>query len=283
MKPLIKILLGVVVGLIVVGLAAGAINKVRRTAELVNCTNHLKQLGIGVWTYHDTYQRFPTGTCPAPDLPPEKRLSWITLVYPNFMVSASTCFDRNKSWDAPENCPPPYRVPIFHKDGGEHVEIQRIPEARYFVCPGAAIRINPIQASITDYLGVAGVGEDAADLPVSDPRAGVFGNDRTVKIGQLGNGPSTLLVLEAPDGGPWTAGGRATIRPLVPDGSPYLGLGGQFAGNHPQGWPPSRNQLATNALFADGSVRALAPSMSPKVLEAHARLRAPEDFHVFPE
>jgi prepilin-type processing-associated H-X9-DG protein len=114
-------------------------------------------------------------------------------------------------------------------------------------------------------VGVAGVGEDAAALPLTDRRAGFFGHDRKLTIGDIKDGTAgTLMVVEAMDGGPWTAGGRATVRPMAP---PYLGPGGPFSGRHREIGTP-----VVNGLFADGSVRVLATAVSPTVLEAHATI-----------
>ena len=94
-----------------------------------------------------------------------------------------------------------------------------------------------------------------------DPRAGFFGYDRRLARNDLKDGAATTLMLaEAVDGGPWTAGGKATVRGLAADGRPYLGKGGQFTSLH----------RATNVAFADCSVRPLTAAVSPRVLEALA-------------
>ncbi len=63
----------------------------------------------------------------------------------------------------------------------------------------------------THFVGVAGVGDDAADLPVDHPRAGVFGNSRTTRLEDIHDGASnTLMVLGVTrDLGSWAAGGSA--------------------------------------------------------------------------
>ena len=38
-----------------------------------------------------------------------------------------------------------------------------------------------------------------------------------------------MAVTEVLDGGPWTAGGHATVLGLATDGRPYLGKSGQFS------------------------------------------------------
>ena len=59
-------------------------------------------------------------TLPVPnaDLPPDKRLSWLTQVWPTFMEGGiQTRFDRAKAWDSAENCPPPYGFRNYTADG----------------------------------------------------------------------------------------------------------------------------------------------------------------------
>jgi prepilin-type processing-associated H-X9-DG protein len=123
--------------------------------------------------------------------------------------------------------------------------------------------------SVIHYVGVAGVGEDAALLPVGDLRAGVFGYDRKTRPEDIKDGFSrTLMVVETNrDNGPWTAGGRPTVRGLDPAQPPYLGRCGQFGSGHDRGGK-------TNALFADGSVRylLLKGGMSAETFEALATI-----------
>jgi hypothetical protein len=137
------------------------------------------------------------------------------------------------------------------------------------LCPANPARNGPDLPSPTNYLGVAGVGEEAAEVPLSDPRAGFFGYDRRLTQADLMDGAATTLMLaEAVDGGPWTAGGKATVRGLAADGRPYLGRDGQFTSLH---------RRVTNVAFADASVRPLSSAVSPKVLEALATVAGGEE------
>ena len=106
----------------------------------------------------------------------------------------------------------------------------------------------------TDYVGIAGVGEDAAFLPKESPRAGFFGYqrhlyiDRRVGTNDLPAGTShTMVCAETTrDNGPWVAANRSTVRPLSPEDLPYIGLQRQFGGCHPGG---------ANLLKVDASVQ----------------------------
>ena len=112
---------------------------------------------------------------------------------------------------------------------------------------------------VTEYVGLAGVGVDGPNLPVTNPKAGVFAYNRVTRIQDVTDGASnTIMTSECnKDFGSWAAGGRPTIRALT--AKPYLegpdGLGGQHPG-------------ACMVGLVDGSVRAISTSIDPKVLEA---------------
>jgi prepilin-type processing-associated H-X9-DG protein len=133
--------------------------------------------------------------------------------------------------------------------------------------------MDPSLPAPTHYLGIAGLGESAAELPLSDPKAGLFGYDRTVTFKDLKRGAArTIALAEGLDGGPWTAGGRATVRGLVVGQLPFVDEGGQFASNHSAG---------TNVAFADASVRVFTSSVSPHVVETLVTLAARGDVPAF--
>lgn len=136
----------------------------------------------------------------------------------------------------------------------------------------------------THYLGIAGVGKDAATLAKDDPRAGIFGYDRQITFDDVKDGTSyTLMAVEMAWGtGAWTAGGPGTVRGLDPeagagrgsptpparptgglhiDDSPYTSSNGPFGGNHMGG---------TNVLLVDGSVHFLKMPFDPVTFEAMA-------------
>jgi prepilin-type processing-associated H-X9-DG protein len=140
---------------------------------------------------------------------------------------------------------------------------------KVWMCPASPVVDDPDQASPTHFVGITGVGRDAAELPLSDKRAGLFGYDRKVTKDDVKDGlDTTAAVIEAIDGGPWTAG-HATLRGVVPDGAPYFGEDGQFPSLHRRRWS---KKPAMNVLFLDGSVRLLDSTTPNQVFEAHATI-----------
>jgi prepilin-type processing-associated H-X9-DG protein len=143
--------------------------------------------------------------------------------------------------------PPPYTTPA--------VDVQLLQ------CPAHSRGATTNGPRETDYVGVAGLGADAATLPSGHPRSGVFSYERPTRLGDIRDGiASTMMMAETTQArGPWTAGGPATVRGLDPGRRPYIGRGRQFGGAHRGG---------VMVAFADGSVRFIRESIDPKVFEA---------------
>lgn len=262
MRNLVQVIVVVLILLVTAGMALSGIAKVREAASRVTCENNLKQLALGLSNYQNSSKDlFPAGTIHNEYLPPEKRLSWIIEILPFMECSGPLLLDREKAWDSEEN-----RQPMEgSKDPSEEKHRSPVGQLRFLICPANPNRTDPTLPGVTHYVGIAGLGFDAAMLTTDDPRAGVFGYDRRMNIEDIKDRSSTLLLMEtATANGPWTAGGPATVRGIDPEGPPYLGRDGQFSSRHSVSFP------AVNVALVDGSVRAITPNVSRRVLEALA-------------
>jgi hypothetical protein len=261
-------------GGLVVALLLPAIERVREAAARMMCHSHLKQMAVGIHGYSDAAGAgsFPSGTVPQPSLPPDERLSWYVPILPHIeQDKVFRQFDLAVSPNHPAN-----QLAVSHR-------------FRHLVCPssGEYERTDDgvtwkSPTPLTHYIGVAGVGADAAIHDATDRRTGVFGYDRRTKCSEEGipDGLSnTLLVIETGSNpGHWAHGGPATCRGFEPETAPYTGQGRPFGGFHSDGsyWRESR--FVTTASLADGSVRSISASIAPEVLEALATVGGKEQF-----
>ncbi len=244
----------------------------RDAANRTRCTNNLRMLALALESYHAGMMRYPMGTVPHLTLPPEERFSWNIAIWPHMIGGVVLELDFEKGWKAEENRP----VKVDYPKIGEKDVLDSVT---WLTCPGN--RDHNVQDSlgITHYVGLAGIGNDAAMLPgLEDPegrhRLGAFGYDRRTRRNDVEDGLSlTISIVEtALDNGPWTAGGPPTVRGVNQAITPYLGVGRQFGVIHKD---------ATMTAFLDGSVRYLSNNAPPQVLDALATIAGREKISSF--
>jgi len=205
---------GIATIVLMVGVAAWAwLLPLREQSHLTVCQNNLRLVFLAARMYYDKEQQFPVGTMDNPQLRATQRLSWYVRLLPYFEQDPAEpgqtqetglygAIQRKLAWDAPEN-QQAVNTPL-----------------RFLICPAHAGGL-PMAAS-TYYLGLAGVGKDAAQLPLASPDAGMFGYERVVHREDLEEPASrgmntTALVAESDsDIGFWAEGGPATVRGLDP-------------------------------------------------------------------
>jgi hypothetical protein len=238
---------------VLIALLLPAVQQAREAARRTQSKNNLKQLGLAMHNYHDTFNEFPRGTVENDDLEPDQRLSWAYSILPYIEQQALyESIDGETGWEAEENSQAiQIAVPIFQNPSQ----------------PGA--RANP---SAGDYVAMAGVGEDAATLENDDPRAGIFGYNRVCRFRDITDGTSnTIMITDASEpNASYLAGGQATIKGFSQ--SPYL--------NGPDGIG-SPHTGTVQMVLADGSVRAVSVNVDETVLEALATKAGAEDVGEF--
>jgi prepilin-type processing-associated H-X9-DG protein len=244
----IAVLAVVVIMVSVLGaLLIPAVAKVREAAARTQCVSNLSQIGFAAVSYHDSHKHFPLAGEQNAALLPQERLSWFVSIGP--YVESTYLYlkaDRTKGWNAEEN------------------RYLALTGMGYVQCPGYPDRLPESTLMPTHYVGIAGLGVDAAALAEDNPDAGFFGYERKLSFDTLKRPSSTVLVAVETlyAHGAWSASGPPTARGVVED-SPYLGADGQFGGIHAAG---------ANALFADCSVQCLNESVDPRLFKAMATM-----------
>jgi prepilin-type N-terminal cleavage/methylation domain-containing protein/prepilin-type processing-associated H-X9-DG protein len=237
---------------ILIALMLPAVRRVRGPAERVQCLNNLKQLMQALHDFESTGGRapypptedvnspaerpFPTG-CSGPGTTPEERLSWMVTLLPYLEKdSLYRQFDLEKGYSG--------NLTVAQTGVGT------------FLCPASK---DEVTGAVTNYVAMAGIGQDAAGQPAGAAGNGFMGYDRLTSMTRIKDGASnTIALMETRfDLGPWARGGSSTVRGFNPD-VPLDGDNPPFGG-HAGGM---------NAAMADGSVRFIRSSIDPKKLAA---------------
>ncbi len=146
--------------------------------------------------------------------------------------------------------------------------------------PGRSRQVNigelPVDFAATHYVGIAGVGLDAASYKYGDPatkfKRGAFSYDQSATLDEIGAGrgvSNTILMIQIPHDGvtgvsPWIAGGGATLRGVPENNSiaPFIST------SHDK-------KRGTYAMMADGSVRFIDQSISDEAFKAMCTIAGP--------
>lgn len=250
-----------------VGLFIPYVMKMRARADDAGCRNNLRELGM--FAAHHVKPRpdarpgrflteIPAGTIVLPGVPPDERLSWVVSMLAGLDQRRQNteqllgAIDRDAPWAAERN--------------------QKAARTKLvtFVCPANVPVFAADQPALTSYVGVGGLGAEAA--ATADPtRAGCFRYDAPTPFDKITDGLSQSLLFgeRSADLGPWLRGGPSTVRGLddAAGAPPVLGPGGQFGGNHAAG---------ANWGMADGAVRTFTPRVDPRVLYGLATIAGSE-------
>lgn len=268
MRARVSVAVAVLVVLAAVGLFLSWIVARRHDAARVGCLNNMRVHAQAAGDVFDLLGKLPkelknraipgavpAGTVFVPGRPPDQRLSWIAAELGGMSQSPQPTtllagrLDRAATWDA-----------------GPNAEVGRT-RLKLFTCPANVPETPAESPAVTQYVGLSGVGKDAAELPLGvfvSPRAGCFRYDAPTPldvIHQRDGLDTTLLFAEvSTDLGPWIRGGPSTVRGYEDGAAPPIGFGGQFGGNHPNG--------VAAVAYASGAAKFLTARISPNVFRA---------------
>lgn len=226
----------VAVPAVLTALLLPAVQQAREAARRSQSKNNLKQIGLAMHNYHDSYEYFPSGTVENADLEVDQRLSWMVSILP-FIDQVELYNQINQD----EGCTSETNQPLLET-----------PIITY-MNPGYSADGFP-----THYVGIGGLTADGPTAKLPSEIAGFFGYDRKTRIRDITDGTSNTVMVAESNGlsGPWGQGGPATVVPFTQQ--PYIngpdGVGGPFRGG-------------CHFLMADGSVRFVSENIDPSVVE----------------
>lgn len=225
---LVGVLLILTLPALLVGPLARAVSQAREAANRTTCKSHLKQVGLALHNYHDTYSVYPAAVTGDP------AVSWRILLLPylNELPLYAT-YDQTKPWDSPVN--------------------DLLSKGRVWVyeCPSNTHHRDAAGRFRTDFAMLTG--------------RGTFGDtSRTVAIDDITDGASNTIAIVEASGLRiiWTEPRDFDVT----TGPIGIDIKGETGLDSP-GMLSSYLSLGAHALLADGSVQFIKKSIDPEVLK----------------
>ena len=276
----------VVIGLIaiVISILLPAIQQSRQDARRAHCRNNLKQFGLALHNYHDTFNCFPPGWVSKEGDPGTgARIGWQTMILP--FVDQAPLFNRIN-----------FHVPPSDAHG-KPLDMFQTATITTFRCPAdPAPALNPLRGDFgtSNYsgnyghiapprlrpLGMSDVWPGSAVAPMTS--SGIFARNSSVRIASITDGTSnTIVVCEKG----FTSGAQIWAG-VTDNGHEDDTL---FDASHRsrinQGWTSASSRHGGGAHFVmcDGSVRFIADGIDSKPapeLGTYQRIAAKSDGNV---
>lgn len=161
---LVELLVVIAIIGILVALLLPAIQAAREAARRTQCTNNLKQFGIAIHNYHDTYKFFPMGAAAWDDFP---WIGWQVRILP--FAEQSQLWDEAKGWADSQLSRQAYWAAPIGPGGRLARESIQVPYTR---CPSDALEDFDRGWAQTNYTGSLG----SQQTPSANGACNVFFN-----------------------------------------------------------------------------------------------------------
>jgi len=177
---LVELLVVIAIIGVMVGLLLPAVQAAREAARRMSCSNNLKQLGLAIHNYHDTYKSFPTTEIWGDRTGLQVRnFTWMAFILP-FVEQAPLHAQINFSQS----------VMAQTANNGTLIRSTVIPA---YLCPTDPVWDTlPHNFALTSYAGASGWDEHAR---FGDLHAGVFPTARTTRFSNIQDGTSNTIAI----------------------------------------------------------------------------------------
>ncbi len=258
---------------ILIALLLPAVQQARETARRFQCSNNLKQIGLALHNYHNTYKAFPPLLVHNSTISPQTGFysgwwSWYVRILP--FVEQKPLYDQI---DVDNDAVAPFFIGENREQVSQNLSVYLCPSEPYGKRIWSAdwgMAADPLKAAHTNYLGCRGSTRDV-------PGDGVFpATNISVRMSEITDGTSsTLFVGERPidkvgEWGWWALGTGFDGHGLadhVLDGSEGLRRGVPGSSDDlTHFWSPHTG--GAQFVLCDGSVRFLSYSINHETFQA---------------
>ena len=287
---LVELLVVIAIIGILIGMLLPAVQQVREAARRIQCSNHMRQLTLGLMNYQSAHTHFPAGTKTADGNFSSTReqpgLNWTAIILP--FIDQGPLYDTVV--DLSDNLSNP---------SAAYSSVAATNVISTLVCPSCPMQeLNPIRpdsgrdAAKSNYVGVWGIevngNSDYRHLAVNEnvydasTYSGILFIDSEVDFGDISDGASNTFIMAERDGASigvntraaatWCGGRQAqwTNQCLAPISQELDYVINTVEDNRQAQWNAVSSQHAGGANFgrADGSVEFLADAVNGDVYEA---------------